>query len=239
MTQRSLSAGNSPTVNIRTGADVQVEGWDDDRVLAETTSRWGLKVERHSGPALGRIRARARVGDRVLFDLHTDIVRLKKTDPGEEIEVEIGGSGTVRVPRDSRVKVYAGQRAEVRGIQGSVAVYAGGDVHLQDIRSLVHVTAGGALDAACETLAEDKIKFQAGRDLRLYVRDLTDAKIKVNDLGGYWEGVMGNGRYELRLQAGGDVTWVTDQPVKGQPPDYVLGHIETPGSNYSQSSGLQ
>jgi hypothetical protein len=36
MTQRSIQAGKTPTVIVRAGMDVQVEGWDDERVLANT-----------------------------------------------------------------------------------------------------------------------------------------------------------------------------------------------------------
>jgi hypothetical protein len=57
---------------------------------------------------------------------------------------------------------------------------------------------------------------------------LTDAKLMVDDLGGYWAGVIGNGRTTIRLKAGGDVTLVTERTVIAQPPHYILGKIERP-----------
>jgi hypothetical protein len=117
---------------------------------------------------------------------------------------------------------------EVRDIRGRVTVYAGRDARLRNVQTLVHVTAGRTMDLECESLAGENGKFTAGRDLRWYVRDLTDATFMVDDLGGYWEGIIGDGRRRIRLQAGGDVTLVTQEEVKGQPPDYVLGNIEQP-----------
>lgn len=230
MTQRSIHAGQTPTVIVRAGGDVQVEGWDDDRVLASTESRWGLKVERRSASEIGRVRAR--VGDRVLFDVHLDVIGRMKKKVGTEItEVTIGSSGQVYVPLSSNVEVYAGKSANVHDIQGDIAIYAGSDIRIRNIHTLVHASAGGAMDLECETLVGDDVKFAAGRDLRFHVRDLDDARVMVNDLGGYWEGVIGDGRRKIRLKAGGDVTLVTNQQVKGQPPDYVLGNIEAPNKN--------
>ncbi len=229
MTQRSIQAGKTPTVIVRASMDVQVEGWDAERVLASTEHKWGLQVERHGESALGHVRARAKVGERVLFDVSTDLFKRKKQDvPDDAIQVKVGGDAVVRVPYDSTVHVYAARNVEVRDIRGSVMVYAGRDVHVRNVHTLAHVSAGRAMDLECETLAGENIKFTAGRDLRFYVRDLSDATIIVDDLGGDWVGVIGDGRRQIRLKAGGDVTVVTDQPVKGQGPDEVLGHIESP-----------
>jgi hypothetical protein len=194
MTQRSIPAGQTPDIIIRVGGDVTITGWDSDRVLANTDSRWGLKVERR----------------------------------GETTQVEIGGSGGVQIPTGSNVKIYAGKSTDVRNIRGNVTVYAGRDVRTRKVQTLVHASAGGAIDLECETVEGDDVKFSAGRDLRCYIRSLTDAKLMINDLGGYWEGVIGGGRIKLRLQAGGDVTVVTDQEVIAQPPHYVVGNIERP-----------
>jgi hypothetical protein len=227
MTHRSILTGKTPNVVVRASGDVSIEGWNDDRVAASTDSRWGLKVEQRSASAIGRVRARA--GDRVLLDVQLDAIGwIKKSVRGEVTQVHIGGSGQVHVPPGSSVEVYAGKSVEARDIRGSVAVYAGGDVRLRHIHTLVHVSAGGAMDLDCETIAGDDLKFASGRDLRFYIHDLTDAKIMVDDLGGYWEGIIGAGRRKIRLKAGGDVTLVTDQEVKGQPPHYVLGKIEKP-----------
>jgi hypothetical protein len=239
MTQRSILTGDTPTVVIRAGGEAHVQGQAGDRVLAETDSRWGLKVERRSATQIGR--ARAKVGDRVLFDWRLDLGRGRKGPPAEVTEVEIGGSGKVVVPLGSRVKVYAGQGVEVRDVQGSVAVYAGGDARTRNVGALAHASAGGALDVECESVEGDEVNLQAGRDLRCHVRGLADARIMVNDLGGEWEGVIGAGRLRLRLRAGGDVTLVTDQEVAPQPPDYVVGKVEKPhgqeGTESGESSG--
>jgi hypothetical protein len=156
--------------------------------------------------------------------------RKKKDEPDDAIQVQIGGDATVRVPYGSTVKIYAGRSVDAHNLRGRVSVYAGHDVRLRDVHTLVHVSAGRAMDLDCETLAGENVKLTAGRDLRFYVHDLDNARIVVDDLGGDWEGVIGDGRRRIRLQAGGDVTVVTDRPVKAQSPDEVLGHIELPPS---------
>ncbi len=229
MTQRSIQAGPAPTVVVKATGNVQVQGWDDERIFASTEHKSGLKIERRRESELGHMRARAKVGDRVLFDVSTDLLKRKKKDvPDDAIEVDVGGDVVVRVPRRSTLKVYAGRGVEAQDIYGSVTVYASRDVRLRDIHSLVHVTAGRALDVECETLAGEDVKLAAGRDLRLSVRDLTDARVIVDDMGGDWEGVIGRGTRTVRLNAGGDVTIVTRQEVKALPPDYILGNIESP-----------
>jgi hypothetical protein len=237
MTQRSIQAGSVPTVIVRASMDVQVEGWDDERVLANTEHKRGLKIERRSESAVGHLRARAKVGDRVLFDVETDLLKRKKKDaPDDAIQVSVGGDATVRVPYSSTVKVYGGRGVEVRDIRGSVTVYAGRDVRVRNVHMLVHATAGRGMDLECESLAGNDVEFSAGRDLRFYVRDLNDVRLMVDDLGGYWEGVIGNGRTRVRLKAGGDVTVVTDRDVVAQPPDYVVGKLERPSDASGQDA---
>jgi hypothetical protein len=227
MTQRTILAGMTPTVIVKSGAGVIVEGWDSDQVQADTRTRGGLKVESRSAAEIGR--ARAAVGDRVLFDVRLKLPGEKEqSNSGEAIEVLIGGEGTVRVPLGSRVKVYAGKGAQVSGVQGTVTIITGGDVRVRNVRSLAHVSSGGAMDLECETVAGEAVKFEAGRDLRCYVRGLANARVIVTDLGGSWEGVIGSGKVTVRLKAGGDATLVTDQKVEALPPDYLLGQIERP-----------
>jgi hypothetical protein len=209
MAQRSLYAGVAPTVIIKSTDGVIVEGWDNDQVQAETATRGGLKVESRDLSEIGR--ARAVVGERVLFDVRLKMPRGKeKGKAGEAIEVQIGGEGKVRVPSGSQVKVYAGKRVQVSGIQGPVAIYTGGDVCVRNVHTLGPVTSGGEVDLEGETIAGNEVKFEAGRDLRCYVRGLTSARIIVNDLGGYWERLTGSGEVTIRLKAGGDVTLVTE-----------------------------
>jgi hypothetical protein len=194
MTQRTIQAGWAPTVIIRASGTVQVEGRANDRVLASSEGRWGLKVKRR----------------------------------GDIIEVDIGGSGQVQVPLQSSVKVYASQSIEIRNIGGSATIYAGGHGYLRAVNTLIQAATGGALEIECERVEGHDVRCTAGRDLRCFIRGLADARLMINDLGGYWEAVVGSGRTKIRLKAGGDVTLVTDQTIIAQPPHYMLGRIERP-----------
>jgi hypothetical protein len=73
--------------------------------------------------------------------------------------------------------------------------------------------------------------FSAGDDLRFYVADLTNARLRVKDIGGYWEVHMGKAERSIYLKSGGDVTFITDQQVEPLPPNYVLGKIEKPAKS--------
>ena len=236
MTQRSMLMGRASQVIIRAGGDVTVEGAETDRVQATSEGRRGVRIEQRRPPEVARVRAR--VGDRTLFDVQVDVPNpLKKDAPSDPIEVRLGGSGKVLVPRRSHVKVYAGREIEVHDIQGRVEVYAGSAVRVRNVQTLVHAAAGGALDMECDRVEGDDVKFVAGHDLRCYVKSLTDARIMVNDLGGYWEAILGSGstakksnRLILRLKAGGDVTIVTDQEIRGKSARVAPGLIERPGA---------
>ena len=229
VTQRSIVAGLNPTVIIRAGADVTVEGIDGDRVLAETPGRSGLQVRKASESEWARLRAK--VGEKVLFDLRADLPKAwrKDSDP-DAIEVQVGGSGRVQVPQGSHVKLYTGRNAALHNVQGQVTVYSGRDAQLRGAGTLVHASSGGALDIDCQAVAGDELKLQAGRDLRCYIHTLDSARVLVSDLGGPWEGLIGDGRVTLRLKSGGDVTLVTEHEVRAQGPDFVIGRIEKPPS---------
>ncbi len=234
MTHRSMLAGQTSTVVVRAGGNVTVEGWDSDRVQADTQSRGRVQIERRKAANIGRERARAAIGERVLFDITFDnplnrTKRVPQDFQGEVIEVQIG-DGEVHVPRNSRLVVYAGHDAEVRRLQGRVTATAGRDLKVHDVQVVVHAAAGGDLDLDCATLEGAEFTFSAGRDLRFYIHDLTDAKVMIKDLGSYWEAILGSGRLNIWLKAGGDVTLVTDQEVQAQPPNFILGNIEKPAS---------
>lgn len=194
MTQRSMLVGWAPTVVIRAGGEVQVAGWDGDRLEAETEGRWGLQVRPRGGA----------------------------------VEVQIGGSGVVRLPFGSTVTVYSGKSADVRDVRGRLTVYAGGSAFLREVSTVVHVSGGGIVDVTAERVEGGDVKLTAGGHLRCAIGDLHDRRLLVRDLGGRWEGVIGEARAALRLEAGGDVTLVTEQVVAAQPPHYVLGRIERP-----------
>ena len=235
MTQRSMLAGPAPIVVIPAGGNVIVEGWESDRVQAESDRRWGLELEKRQATSLGRERARAAIGERVLFDVSFDNPfsrkgRLTKDLQGEVIAAKLYGDGKVRVPVHSEIVVYAGHDVEVRHIQGRVLATSGRDLQLRDVQVLAHAAAGGDLDIDCATLDGSEFIFGAGRDVRFFVHDLTDAHIWINEHGAYWEAILGDGRLPIRIKAGGDVTLVTDQVVKGQPPYFLLGNIERPAA---------
>jgi hypothetical protein len=117
MTQRSILAGAAPNVIIKAGGSVTVRGQEGERVTAETSGWWGLKVEQRSQSEIAR--ARAAVGEHVLFDLRLKLPDLEGKRASEEvIEVQMGGSGEVLVPFASNLKIYAGMIIDVRGIRG-------------------------------------------------------------------------------------------------------------------------
>jgi hypothetical protein len=229
MTQRFIEAGTSPTVIVHAGGDVQIEGCEGERLFASTQQKRGLKLERGNESALGHIRARARVGNRVLFDANADLLRRRHEDlPDDAIRVQSGGDVLVRLPFDSTLKVYGGRDVEVRAVRGAVTAYAGRDLRVHNVQTLAYASAGGAMDLDCGVLAGEDVTLSAGRDMRFHVRELRDATIGVDDLGGYWEAVVGEGARRIRLQAGGDVVLVTDQPVRSASPNGLLGQIEPP-----------
>lgn len=226
MTQRSILAGTNQTIIIKVGGSVIVKGYESDRLVAETQGMGGLTAERRSESEIGR--ARAALGDRVLFDVRLKAPGLKET--GEVIEVKMGGSGEVRVPFESNVKVYAGKDIEVQGVQGQVDAYSGLNLTLRDVKQLGNASAGWTMNIDCQTMLGKNVTFGAGSDLRFYVADLTSAHVRVKDIGGYWEARIGEGEKSVTLKSGGDVTFVTDQNVEPLPPDYILGKIERPST---------
>jgi hypothetical protein len=231
MTQRSIFAGKNQTIIIKSGGSVSVRGHEGDRLIAE--GKGGVTVERRSEAEIGR--ARAAIGDHVLFDL-----RIKLPSPlrpsqsptgggdGEVIEVQIGWSGEVFVPFESNLKVYAGKDIDVHSIKGQVDAYSGLHLHLQGVDRLGNASAGGAMNLDCQTMLGTNVEFKCGRDLRFHVHDLSNARIRVRDLAGYWEGRIGGGEKSVYLKSGGDVTVVTNRTVEALPPNYILGKIEKP-----------
>jgi len=227
MTQRSILAGENQTIVIKVGANVTVKGHGSDMVIAETEDTWGLTVERRSESQIGR--ARAAIGDHVLFDWKIKVPNLgERKAENEVIEVQMGGSGEVLVPFASNLKVYAGKNIDVQGVQGQVDAYSGLDLKLQNVYLLGNASAGRLMSIDCQRMLGADVTFGAGSDLRFHVADLTSARLRVKDIGGYWEARIGNGERVVYLKCGGDVTFVTDQKIEPLPPNYVLGKIEKP-----------
>jgi hypothetical protein len=228
MTQRSILAGTNQTHIIMVGGSVAVKGQEGDRLLAETEGSGGLTVERRSESEIGR--ARAAIGDHVLFDVRIKLPNLIEKKTEEALEVQMGGSGVVLVPFESNLKVYAGRDIDVQDIKGHVDAFSSADLRLQNVYRLGNATAGGAMDIHCQTLSGGDVTFGAGSDLRFYVADLSSARLRVKDLGGYWEARIGEGEKSVYLKSGGDVTFVTDQTVEPLPPNYILGKVEKPAN---------
>jgi hypothetical protein len=227
MTQRSTLVGKNQMIIIKVGASVTVTGHESDRVIAETKDTWGVTLERRSESQIGR--ARAAIGEHVLFDWRIKVPNLGETKAENEvIEVQLGGSGEVFVPLSSSLKVYAGKDIEVQGIQGQVDAYSGLNLKLQNVYRLGNVSAGRVMNIDCQSMLGKDVTFRAGSDLRFHVTDLTSARLRVKDIGGYWEARIGDGEKSVYLKSGGDVTFVTDQKVEPLPPNYILGKIEKP-----------
>ncbi|HEU4745063.1 MAG TPA: hypothetical protein VFS61_07500 [Anaerolineales bacterium] len=231
MTQRSIYAGTNQTIIIKAGGSVTVKGQEGERLIAQTEGSGGLTVERRSESEIGR--ARAAIGDHVLFDVRIKLPSpLRPSPPGKEdgevIEVQMGGSGDVLVPFESNLKVYAGKDIHIQDIRGQVDAYSSANLRLQNVYRLGNASAGGSLNIHCQTLSAKDVTFGAGSDLRFYVADLSCARLRVRDLGGYWEARLGGGEKSVYLKSGGDVTFVTDQTVEALPPNYILGKIEKP-----------
>ena len=225
MTQRTILAGKNQTIVIKVGGSVTVSGHDSDQVIAESKVG-GLTLEQRSESQIGR--ARAAIGDHVLFDWRIKVPSLgEKKAENEVVEIQMSTDGEVRVPFESNLKVYAGKDIDVQGIQGQVDAYSGLNLSMQDVYCLGIVSAGGAMNIDCQTMIGKDVTFGAGSDLRFHVADLTSARLRVKDLGGYWEARIGEGEKSVYLKSGGDVTLVTDQEVEPLPPNYVLGNIET------------
>ena len=227
MTQWSILAGKNQTIIIKVGASVTVKGHDSDMVVAETKGMGGLTMEQRSESQIGR--ARAAIGEHVLFDWRIKVPNLgEKKAEDQVIEVQMGGSGEVFVPFSSNLKVYAGKDIEVQGIQSQVDAYSGLNLNLQDVYCLGNASAGKLMSIDCQTILGKDVTFGAGSDLRFHVADLTSARLRVKDVGGYWEARIGGGEKSVYLKSGGDVTVVTDQTVEPLPPNYILGKIEKP-----------
>jgi hypothetical protein len=236
MTQRSIPVGTNQTIVVKSGGSVTVKGHAGDRLIAETAGSAGLTVDRRSESEIGR--ARAAVGDHVLFDVRIKLPSPLRPSPtgrgdggeGEVIEIQMGGSGEVLVPFESNIKVYAGKDIDVQDIRGQVDAFASSNLNVQGVDRLGNVSAGGAMSIDCQTMFGKDVTFGAGRDLRFHVADLTSARLRVKDIGGYWEARIGGGEKSVYLKSGGDVTLVTDQKVEPLPPNYILGKIEKPAS---------
>lgn len=226
MTERSILARANQTIIIKSGASVTVKGHESDRVIAKTEDAWGLTVEQRSESQIGR--ARAAIGEHVLFDIRLKMPAALRPSTGDDevIEVQIGGSGEVLVPFPSNLKIYAGKDIHVEGVRGQVDAYSGAKLSLQGVYCLGNVSAGRMMNIDCQTMTGNDVTFGAGSDIRFHVANLTSARLRVKDIGGYWEARIGEGEKSVYLKSGGDVTFVTDEKVEPLPPNYILGKIE-------------
>ena len=176
------------------------------------------------------VTVKGRDGDHVIVETE-DRWGLKLERKKDYIVIQLGSNGDVSVPLSSNVKIYAGKSIDAQDLRGQVDAYAGLHLTIQDAFCLGHASAGGKMDVNCQTICEEDIAFSAGSDLRFHIQSLSNARIRVNDLGGYWEGRIGDGLISITLKSGGDVTLVTDQQVEALPPNYILGKIEKPSAS--------
>jgi hypothetical protein len=144
------------------------------------------------------------------------------------VEIQVGGSGQVLAPYGSQVTVYCGKSAEIQEINGAVAAYAGHDLRIRQIHLLAHASAGKTLELDCDTVAGTDIQITAGQDLRCRIRQLRNARFRIDGLNGKWESVLGDGSVQVRLKAGGDVTLVTEHKLTNHAPDYLVGNVIPP-----------
>jgi hypothetical protein len=212
MSQRSIPVKENETIIIKAGGSVLIKGDENALVRAETLDRWGLTLERRSESQIGR----------------TQAARNRTNESVDVIEVQFGGNGEVFVPYLSNLKVYAGKDIEIESIGGQVDAYSGLNLELKHVRCLGNASAGWTMAIDCQTMIGENVTFSAGSDLRFHIADLTDVRVCVKDLGGYWEARIGNDKKLVYLKSGGDVTFVTDKQVEALPPNFVLGRIEKP-----------
>jgi len=144
----------------------------------------GLDLERHSAKEVTR--ARAVVGETVLFDIKINKPNTQPDENGsdEVIEVKMGTSGEVLVPFSANLKIYAGKDIDVRSVKGQVDAYAGLNLNLQEVYRLGNASAGWSMKIDCQTMLGSDVTFTAGSDLRFHVADLTSARLRVKDIGG-------------------------------------------------------
>ncbi|MDR3575738.1 MAG: hypothetical protein P4L50_17905 [Anaerolineaceae bacterium] len=155
---------------------------------------------------------------------------LKLERSKDEIKVQIGSSGQVLVPFNHNIKISAGKDLRVEGMRGDVTAVAGRHLVLKGIYRLVKASAGGRMDIDCDTLVENDLKLSAGSDMRLYIHDLNNTLLQINDMGGHWDTRIGTANRKIKLNAGGEVTLVTARQVEALPPDYILGRVEKPSN---------
>lgn len=218
MTQRSILSGTSPTVIIRAGRDIKVQGWEGDRVESAADGMWGLRVERKDGVI--------EVGSG-----HGSDMRVKQK--GDSIEINAGKDCEVRVPFNSTLHLYAGRDAEVTGVTGSVpGAHVGNNLTIKGAGSIGKCAAGANMSLEARRIDGKNMKFATGRHLRFHIHELTNTIFMIKDMGGYWEMAFGEPATQITLKAGGDVTLVIDEEYSSYLPDLVGGlEVAHPGQN--------
>jgi hypothetical protein len=120
--------------------------------------------------------------------------------------------------------MYAGRDAEAAGVTGSIPVAnVGRDLKISGAGSLGACAAGGSMAVESQRVIGNELKFSTGRHLRCHIHELTNTKLMIKDLGGYWEMNFGEPATQIWLKAGGDVTLVIDEAYSKYMPDLVGG----------------
>lgn len=150
---------------------------------------------------------------------------LKLERRGSNIEIEAGGSCTVRVPFSSEIKVYTGKDAEIFDIRNRIAIASvGGHLTIERSNRLAYAQSGRSMKIDCKEFESDKIKLEAGGSIRCHIANLANTRVIIQDLLGRWEVGFGSKQRILRLTSVSDVILVVDQTPDELPE--VLGQIE-------------
>ena len=166
-------------------------------------------------------------GDRISVE-SGKLLGLKIERNKDDIEIKIGGSAEVSVPRGANLKIYAGKNIVLEGLDGTADGFAGLHLTFRDVAKLGRASAGGRMDLDCRSMIGVDNTYKSGLDLRFHIQDLTSARMRIKDIGGYWEAQIGSAEKSVYLKCGGDAILVSDQEVQALPPDYILGKIEKP-----------
>jgi hypothetical protein len=172
----------------------------------------------------GSARIEGTDGDRVVATTESRW-GLKLERRGDSIEVESGGSCTVRLPFASEIRVYTGKDAEIFDIRNRIAIASvGGHLTIERSNRLAHAQSGRSMKIDCEAFETNKVKFEAGGNIHCHIANLADTNVMIQDLGGKWEVGFGSRQRILQLKCGGDATLVTDHTPDELPE--VFGQIE-------------
>jgi hypothetical protein len=143
MAQRSILAGSAPRVVVRSGKDIEVKGWDSDRLLVDSSGLWGLELKKR--------------GD--TFEVQVGGSGQVLVPAGSSVVVYAGKSAQVREVRGT-VSAVAGADLLVQAVNVLAQASAGGEMEIdcqQVAGSAVVFTAGRSL--RCRVRADQDVHY--------------------------------------------------------------------------------